>query len=266
MLTREKTIEPNTNISKKREENMKRYRMIVAYDGTNYSGWQLQENAPTVEGVLNQALTKLLKQEIQVIGASRTDAGVHARGNVAVFDAKTTIPGDRLKYALNPLLPEDVRIMDSSQAADDFHPRFCDTEKTYEYQIWNSKDLLPTMRLYSYWYSRPLNVDSMNKAAKLIPGEKDFKSFCAAGAQVSTTVRKVTGAEVFKSGDMITIRVKGEGFLYNMVRIIAGTLIRIGEGKWEPEKMTEIIESCDRTKAGPTAPPQGLTLMKIEYK
>lgn len=245
---------------------MKRYKLIAAYDGTNYSGWQLQENAPTIEGVLNQALSKLLKQEIQVMGASRTDAGVHARGNVAVFDADTTIPGDRLKYALNPLLPEDVRIMESTQVSDDFHPRFCDTEKTYEYQIWNSRDPLPMMRLYSYWYSRPLNVENMDKAARLIPGERDFQSFCAAGAQVSTTVRKVTGAEVFKSGDMVTIRIKGEGFLYNMVRIIAGTLIRVGEGKWEPDKMTEIIESCDRTKAGPTAPPQGLTLMKIEYK
>lgn len=245
---------------------MKRYKLIAAYDGTNYSGWQLQENAPTIEGVLNQALSKLLKQEIQVMGASRTDAGVHARGNVAVFDADTTIPGDRLKYALNPLLPEDVRIMESAQVSDDFHPRFCDTEKTYEYQIWNSSNPLPMMRLYSYWYSRPLNVENMDKAARLIPGERDFKSFCAAGAQVSTTVRKVTGAEVFKSGDMVTIRIKGEGFLYNMVRIIAGTLIRVGEGKWEPDKMTEIIESCDRTKAGPTAPPQGLTLMKIEYK
>lgn len=245
---------------------MKRYKMIVAYDGTNYSGWQLQENAPTIEGVLNHALTKLLKQEIQVMGASRTDAGVHARGNVAVFDAETTIPGDRLKYALNPLLPEDIRIMASSQVADDFHPRFCDTEKTYEYQIWNSKDKLPTVRLYSYWHSGPLDVDKMNQAAKLIPGERDFKSFCAAGAQVSTTVRKVTGAEVFQNGDSVTVRVKGEGFLYNMVRIIAGTLIKIGEGKWEPEKMTEIIESCDRTKAGPTAPPQGLTLIKIDYK
>lgn len=245
---------------------MKRYKLIAAYDGTNYSGWQLQENAPTIEGVLNQALSKLLKQEIQVMGASRTDAGVHARGNVAVFDADTTIPGDRLKYALNPLLPEDVKIMESAQVSDDFHPRFCDTEKTYEYQIWNSSDPLPMMRLYSYWYSRPLNVENMDKAARLIPGERDFQSFCAAGAQVSTTVRKVTGAEVFKSGDMVTIRIKGEGFLYNMVRIIAGTLIRVGEGKWEPDKMTEIIESCDRTKAGPTAPPQGLTLMKIEYK
>lgn len=245
---------------------MKRYRLIVAYDGTDYSGWQLQDNAPTIESVLNQALSKLLKQEIQVMGASRTDAGVHARGNVAVFDAETTIPGDRMKYAVNPLLPDAVRVMDSAEVAADFHPRFCDTEKTYEYQIWNGADPLPTMRLYSYWYSRPLDVEKMNEAARLIPGEKDFKSFCAAGAQVATTVRKVTGAEVFREGDLVTIRVRGEGFLYNMVRIIAGTLIRVGEGKWEPQKMTEIIESCDRTKAGPTAPPQGLTLIKIEYK
>ena len=245
---------------------MKRYRLIVAYDGTDYSGWQLQDNAPTIEGELNQALEKLFKQEIQVIGASRTDAGVHACGNVAVFDADTSIPGDRIKYALNPLLPEDIRIMASQQVADDFHPRFCDTEKTYEYRILNTKDPLPMMRFYTYWYSRPLDVEKMNEAASYIPGEKDFKSFCAAGAQVKTTVRKVTCAQVTKDGDIIVIRVKGEGFLYNMVRIIAGTLIRIGEGKWEPEQIKAIIEGCDRTTAGPTAPPQGLTLMKIEYK
>lgn len=245
---------------------MKRFRLIVAYDGTNYSGWQYQDNAPTIEGELNHALTKLLKQEIVVMGASRTDAGVHAYGNVAVFDAETTIPGDRLKLALNPLLPDDVKVVDSAIVADDFHPRFCDTEKTYEYKILNSRDPFPTLRLYSYWYNRPLDVERMNRAAALIPGEKDFKSFCAAGAQVKTTVRRVTGCEVFREGDMITIRVKGEGFLYNMVRIIAGTLIRVGEGFWEPEQVTDIIASCDRTKSGPTAPAQGLTLVQIEYK
>lgn len=245
---------------------MKRYRLIVAYDGTNYSGWQVQDNAPTIEGELNKALTKLLKQEIQVMGASRTDAGVHAHGNVAVFDAETTIPGEKLKFALNPLLPDEVKIMESDEVPADFHPRFCDTEKTYEYKILNTQSPLPTMRLYSWWYSRPLDVSKMNEAAKRIPGEKDFKSFCAAGAQVLTTVRKVTDCEVFRQGDLITIRVKGEGFLYNMVRIIAGTLVRVGEGRWEPEEMDTIIEACDRRKAGPTAPPEGLTLMGIEYK
>ncbi len=245
---------------------MKRYRLIVAYDGTNYSGWQLQDNAPTIEGELNKALSGLLKQEIVVMGASRTDAGVHAHGNVAVFDAETTIPGEKLKLALNPHLPDDIKIVDSAVVADDFHPRFCDTEKTYEYRIMNSRDPMPTMRLYSYWYNRPLDVERMNQAAALIPGEKDFKSFCAAGAQVKTTVRKVTGCEVFREGDLVTIRVKGEGFLYNMVRIIAGTLIRVGEGTWNPEHMTEIIEATDRTKAGPTAPAQGLTLIGIKYK
>ncbi|MDO4553621.1 MAG: tRNA pseudouridine(38-40) synthase TruA [Lachnospiraceae bacterium] len=244
---------------------MKRYKLIVAYDGTNYSGWQLQENAPTIEGVVNEGLSRLLGQPIQVIGASRTDAGVHACGNVAVFDAETTIPGDRIKYALNSLLPPDVRIMDSEEVDDEFHPRFCDTVKTYEYVILNTKDPLPMRRLYTYWYSRPLDVEKMRKAAQQIPGKKDFKSFCAAGAQVKTTIRNVTDVRVRKEGDLITIQVKGEGFLYNMVRIIAGTLIKIGDGSWNPEKMTEIIESKDRTKAGPTAPPQGLTLVKIEY-
>lgn len=245
---------------------MKRYRLVVAYDGTNYSGWQYQDNAPTIEGELNRALSRLLRQEIVVMGASRTDAGVHAYGNVAVFDADTSIPGDRLKLALNPYLPDDIKVVDSAVAPGDFHPRYCDAEKTYEYKILNSKNPLPTMRLYSYWYNRPLDVEKMNQAAALIPGEKDFKSFCAAGAQVKTTIRKVTGCEVLRAGEMITIRIRGEGFLYNMVRIIAGTLIRIGEGFWEPEQISEIIGACDRTKAGPTAPPQGLTLVEIIYK
>lgn len=244
---------------------MKRYLLTVAYDGTNYSGWQLQDNAPTIEGELNRALGRLLHREIYVAGASRTDAGVHAYGNLAIFDADTSIPGDRLSYALNPLLPEDIRVMKSQQAENDFHPRYCRTEKTYEYRILNTKNPLPTMRLYSYWYAKPLDVDKMNEAAALIPGERDFKSFCASGAQVSTTIRRVTGAWVRREGGQVVIRVKGEGFLYHMVRIIAGTLLRIGEGKWEPQKMEEIIKSRDRSRAGPTAPPQGLTLIGIEY-
>ena len=244
---------------------MKRYKLIVAYDGTNYCGWQVQPEAITIEGVLNETLSKVLKEKIQVIGASRTDAGVHAYGNVAVFDSETPIPGDKLMFALNPYLPEDVRIVDSCQVPDDFHPRYCDSEKTYEYRILNRKFPVPTERLYSYFYHYKLDVDKMREATSYLIGRHDFASFCGTGAQVKSTVRTLTGIDIWRDGDIVTIRVKGEGFLYNMVRIIAGTLIQVGNGQYPPERVKKILDACDRSVSGPTAPAHGLTLMGIEF-
>lgn len=249
---------------------MKRFKLVVAYDGTNYSGWQVQPAANTIEGELNKALSGLTGEEIMVIGASRTDAGVHAFGNVAVFDSDTPIPGEKLLFALNPRLPEDIRIVKSEQVAEDFHPRFCDTRKTYEYHICTGRVLLPTKRLYCHWTPRHLDVEAMKEAGKYLEGEHDFKSFCAAGAQVKTTVRTITRVEVEEAGGEaanqdIIIRVQGEGFLYNMVRIISGTLLRAGLHMWPPGHMKEILEGCDRSLAGETAPAKGLFLKKIEY-
>ena len=254
---------------------MKRYKLIVAYDGTNYCGWQVQPEAITIEGVLNETLSKVLKEKIQVIGASRTDAGVHAYGNVAVFDSETPIPGDKLMFALNPYLPEDVRIVDSCQVPDDFHPRYCDTRKTYEYHIQNGKVLFPTQRLYSHWVTKPLDVEAMNRAGQYLVGTHDFKSFCSAKTQVQTTVRTVCDVHVEEvpasSGENVAnrreiiIRVEGEGFLYNMVRIISGTLIKVGLHAYPPEYVKTVLESCDRTLAGETVPAKGLFLKKIEY-
>lgn len=254
---------------------MKRYKLIVAYDGTNYCGWQVQPEAITIEGVLNETLSKVLKENIQVIGASRTDAGVHAYGNVAVFDSDTPIPGDKLMFAINPYLPEDVRIVDSCQVADDFHPRYCDTLKTYEYHIQNGKVLFPTQRLYSHWVTKPLDVEAMEQAGRYLVGTHDFKSFCSAKTQVQTTVRTVcdvhveevpvSSAENVDHRREIIIRVEGEGFLYNMVRIISGTLIKVGLHAYPPEHVKTILESADRTLAGETVPAQGLFLKKIEY-
>ena len=163
---------------------MKRIGLVVAYDGTNYCGWQTQPNGITVQGVLNDTLSELLGEKIETIGASRTDAGVHALGNVAVFDTNTRIPGEKISYALNQRLPEDIRIQMSEEVEPDFHPRYCDSEKTYEYRILNRKFPVPTERLYSYFYHYKLDVDKMREATSYLIGRHDFASFCGSGAQV----------------------------------------------------------------------------------
>lgn len=295
----------------------RRILLRVAYDGTNYHGWQLQPNAATIEGELNRALCALTGEEIVVTGASRTDAGVHALGNVAVFDTTSRIPAEKFSYALNQRLPEDIVIQSSKQVADDFHPRHCDCRKTYEYDILNRTFPLPAYRNTAYFLYGTLNIEAMRRACQVFLGEHDFASFCAAGAQVQTTVRKIYSLEVEcrplteagtpvppasgeavnaadgkhgeqvqqaqpESGEtaipaagganagsadqLLTIRVKGNGFLYNMVRIIAGTLVEVGRGHIKPEEVAGIIAAKDRAKAGPTAPARGLRLVEIEYR
>lgn len=242
-----------------------RIKLVVAYDGTNYCGWQVQPESPTVEGVLNEQLSKLFKTEIKVIGASRTDSGVHALGNVAVFDVETSIPPEKIALALNTMLPDDVRVQSSCQVDDDFHPRHCDCLKTYEYKILNRDIQLPLARYNSAYCARPLDEAKMQQAAQYLVGEHDFKSFCCVKTQAESTVRNVHSVEVIREGEFITIRIRGNGFLYNMVRIIAGTLMNVGKGQIEPLKVKEMLEAKDRTIAGPTAVPQGLTLVQIEY-
>lgn len=237
----------------------------VAYDGTAYSGWQMQPNALTIEEVLNRAINNLFKQNIEIIGASRTDAGVHAYGNVAVFDVDTRMPAEKICYALNQRLPEDVKVVESSQVADDFHPRHCDCTKTYEYQIWNDKFENPMARLYSHFYYGELSLEAMKEACQYFLGEHDFTSFCSAGSQVQSKVRAIYSLEVVRQDKMIKIRVTGNGFLYNMVRIIAGTLIKVGQGDIKPSDISGIIDAKDRNAAGPTAPARGLALVEIKY-
>lgn len=244
---------------------MKRIMLTVAYDGTGYSGFQVQDNAPTIEGELNRCLGELLKEEIKVIGGSRTDAGVHALCNVAVFDTESRMPGTKMSYALNQRLPEEIRIRKSQEVAADFHPRHCESRKTYEYRILNAEFPIPTRRLYEYFTYVPLNADRMKEAAAYLVGEHDFKSFCSAGSQAESTVRTIYSAEVIREDEEIVIRVTGNGFLYNMVRIIAGTLMEAGKGLWEPEHMADIISAKDRNAAGPTAPACGLTLTRYLF-
>lgn len=273
---------------------MRRIMLTVAYDGTNYSGWQIQPNKETIEGVLNRELSRLLNEEIKVVGASRTDSGVHAEGAVCVFDTESKIPGDKFSYAINQTLPEDIRIRNSKEVDITFHPRRVNSRKTYRYRIRHDEFPNPLDARYSYHVYTKLDIEAMRRACEFIKGKHDFKSFCSVHTDVDTTVRTVydvhidvtpdkkllqmsglmksagesgamrSGGESAAGGirpEIIDIYVTGKGFLYNMVRIIAGTLIEVGQGKIKPEEIPAIIEACDREKAGPTAPAKGLTLI-----
>lgn len=245
---------------------MKRVRMVVAYDGTAYRGWQLQPNGITIEEVLNRELTALLKEPISVIGASRTDSGVHARGNIAVFDTENRMPADKICFALNQRLPEDIRVQRSEEVPADWHPRKANCTKTYEYKVLNRKISMPLERLYAHFCYFNLDLDKMREAAAYLVGEHDFKSFCTVRTQAEETVRTIYSLDITKQEDMITIRISGSGFLYNMVRIIAGTLLEVGMGAYPPEHMEEILDARDRQAAGRTAPARGLTLVSMEYQ
>lgn len=244
---------------------MKRIKLTVAYDGTDYCGWQIQPNGITVEEVLNRNLSELTGEEITVIGASRTDSGVHAQGNVAVFDSDTTIPPERIAYAVNRKLPEDIVVIRSEEVPGDWHPRYQETEKTYEYHILNREMPDPVRRRDTYFVSYPLDLEAMRHAAAYLKGEHDFRSFCNIHTDVQDTVRTIYDLDIIRSGDLVTVRIRGNGFLYNMVRIIVGTLVRVGRGFYSPGQVKEILEAKERTSAGVTAPPQGLVLVKIDY-
>ena len=340
----------------------KRILLSVAYDGTDYAGFQAQKSGvPTIEGELNRALTELTGVPVEVIGASRTDSGVHARCNLAVFDTESRIPPEKFAHAINVRLPDQICVQTSMEVPADFHPRRCSTVKTYEYRIWNAQMPDPMRRLYTYFSRYRFDIDKMREAAAYLVGEHDFKSFCSTYTSAKTTVREVlaveveeilpgcetaltgseisltgceialTGTEIALTGSDITltgseitltgseialtgsetalpgseialpgseialtdsenvsdsrsdagpgsdsvssaarmpreivIRVTGRGFLYNMVRIIAGTLMEVGRGAKTPDQIPGILSACDRRAAGPTAPACGLTLVRYE--
>ena len=269
---------------------MRRIKLTVAYDGTNYSGWQVQENATTVQGVLSAALRELLtdcgdpravSDEIELIGASRTDAGVHAEGNVAVFDTEARMPAEKFAFALNARLPEDIRVLQSEEMSDNFHPRCAKSLKTYVYQILNTTIPIPTLIRYMHHIYEDIDINLMRQAVDFFIGEHDFSAFCSAGAQVKSKVRTIESLRIseegpeapsesltnpLKSGKIIRIEVTGTGFLYNMVRIIAGTLIEVGLGRRSLETVRRAIAEGDRSLAGPTAPAKGLILKRIVYE
>lgn len=244
---------------------MKRIMLRIAYDGTNYKGWQKQPDQVTIEGLLNNRISKVLGENIEIIGASRTDAGVHALSNVAVFDTKTQIPAEKLALALNRRLPRDIVIQESKEVSPYFHPRDCKSIKTYEYHIYTTRHPLPTKRLYSYHVPHKLIIADMKKAAKYLIGTHDFKSFCLKKTQTLSTVRTIYKIDIIKDTNDITFTVTGNGFLYNMVRCIIGTLIYVGRGVYPPDHVKEILNNKDRQVAGPNAPAQGLVLTKTQY-
>ena len=244
-----------------------RVKLTVAYDGTNYCGWQIQPNGVTIEQKLNEAASALFGETIKVTGASRTDAGVHSLGNVCIFDVNTRMPAEKISYALNQRLPDDIVVIDSAEVPEEFHPRFSKSRKTYEYRILNRRFPDPTRRLDTYFFHYPLDVEKMQRAAEYLVGEHDFKSFASVHMQSETSVRTIYRCNVTRDDrDIITISVTGNGFLYNMVRIIAGTLVKVGAGDIAPEQISDILAACDRSIAGPTAPAHGLTMIGLEYE
>jgi tRNA pseudouridine38-40 synthase len=243
----------------------KRVRLKIAYDGTAYHGWQIQEGQMTIEGVLTDAVREATGESNEIIGASRTDAGVHALGNIVVFDTDSPIPSDKFYMVLNRLLPDDISVVSSDEVAPDWHPRKQDCRKTYEYRIYMSPVRIPVKRLYAHYTYNDLDTEAMDRAAKEFTGEHDFTAFCAAGSQAVTFTRTIYDCSVRREGNEAVISVTGSGFLYNMVRIIAGTLMDVGLGRKEADRIPAIIDSLDRRQAGPTLPACGLILVGYEY-
>lgn len=248
---------------------MRNIKLTLAYDGTSYHGFQEQRGTglPTVQEVMEKCLCTLTGRSVRVIGASRTDAGVHARGQVVNFDSSGwNIPTERIPLAVNGLLPGDIAVLKATDVPDGFHSRFSARAKEYRYTVHNSRVPDPFLRRYSYFFPRPLDMEVMAEAASFLIGEHDFSAFKAEGSPVKSTVRRIHDIRVEPSGSLLQLVFRGDGFLYNMVRIMTGTLLEVGQKKYPPKTVLEILSSRDRARAGPTAPPQGLCLMKIWYE
>ncbi|MBR4039631.1 MAG: tRNA pseudouridine(38-40) synthase TruA [Clostridia bacterium] len=246
-------------------EGKRRFRLIVEYDGTDYCGWQRQINGPSVQQVLEETISRLTGEEIAVTGSSRTDAGVHAAGLCAHFDSATRIPPEKIAFALNTMLPPDIRIRESGAAPEGFHARYSACGKVYGYRFINSRHAPAIGRQYAAHVPLPLDVQRMHEEAQALLGTHDFEAFAASGSVVKSTVRTIYRAQVTRSGDEVTLFVLGDGFLYNMVRIIAGTLMEVGTRKREPGAIARAIVTKDRLSLGQTAPARGLTLLRVLY-
>ena len=246
-------------------EGQRRLMLIVEYDGTDYCGWQRQINGPSVQQTLEEALCRLTGENIAVTGSSRTDAGVHAMGLCAHFDSATRIPAEKIAFALNTMLPEDVRIRESSLAPEGFHARYSAAGKVYRYRFYNSRHASAIGRQYAAHVPLVLDEERMHEEAQALCGTHDFEAFAASGSVVKSTVRTIYRVQVRRLGDEVELLVLGDGFLYNMVRISAGTLMEVGTGKREPGAIAKAIETRDRLALGQTAPAKGLTLMRVLY-
>ncbi len=244
---------------------MRNLLLTISFDGTAYHGWQVQDNAVTVQQTLQDALQQLCSRRDNVVGCSRTDAGVHANMYCCNIRTEHPIPCDKLVTALNAVLPRDIAALDCKEVDFDFHARYDCKSKEYIYRIWNSPNKNPFLYNYSLHYKYPLDAEFLSSQAKQFIGTYDFSSFCAAGSSVEDTVRTVMNASVERNGDEVIFRVEADGFLYNMVRIMTGTLIDISRGKLPENSIPQIIEAKNRFAAGYTAPARGLYLNKIHY-
>ncbi len=244
---------------------MRNIKITVEYDGTGYHGWQRQPNGISVQEILENKLALITNGSVRLIASGRTDAGVHAVGQVANFKTETTIECRNLLRGINSLLPEDIAVSDVMDVEDDFHARYSAKSKVYSYNIYNSSVRSPLCRNYSWNIFEKLNVESMKKAALYLPGTRDFSSFCAAGGDAKTYTRTVLNCDIVEDTTMIVFTIEADGFLRYMVRNIVGTLADVGKGRMTPKEFMEVVENRDRTKAGVTAPPQGLVLREVKY-
>lgn len=244
---------------------MKNIKLLIEYDGTNYSGWQYQKNSRTIEEDLRDAIKKATKEEVSLIGSGRTDKGVHALGQVANFYTNSDIPGDKYKKILDHLLADDITIVESEEVDLGFHARFNARGKSYMYRIYNRNIKSPIHRNYSYHVPNRLNVEKMNEASKFFIGEHDFTAFKVKRTEVHTGLRIIEDAYVERNGEFVDFYIKGKGFMHNMVRIMVGSLILVGLEKEPPGYIKQVIESKDRTRAGKTVAASGLYLLKVFY-
>jgi len=244
---------------------LQRIKLIVEYDGSGYHGFQVQNNAHTVQSELEQAISRLNGEKTAIMFAGRTDAGVHARGQVVAFDSASSIPPDKWQFALNSFLPPDIRVLRSGLTRPDFHPRFDALHKRYRYLIYRRREGAVFYRSLALINDERLDIEAMNQACSLLVGSQDFRAFCASGSSAKTYQRTVYHCSLEEQDPLLQFEIEADGFLYNMVRIIVGTLLNIGRGIYPAQAMTDIIASRDRSQAGPTAHPQGLYLMHVTY-
>ena len=245
---------------------MRNIKLTIEYDGKDFNGWQKQPTKLNIQGEIERAIEEITGEEVELNASGRTDAGVHALSQVANFKTNSNIPVEKIPIALNTKLKKSIRIKDAEEVDERFHSRYNCKQKTYRYIINNGKNASAIYRNLEYFIPEKLDVEAMKKAIVYFEGEHDFKGFKASGTSSKSSVRKIYKTSISQDGDRIIIELTGNGFLYNMVRIISGTLVEVGLGKIKPEEISEIIESKDRTRAGKTLPPSGLYLVKVEYE